>query len=141
MSESDEDLGLGGEIAGPGDMADPQAIVRDKIPADIWAKYEIFSYRNAAVILAESCRAEFADLLETLRRFHITTELIRRAGGNESEIPKLFSAMLRPNKWFETTVQGDLLIRQVWREPAASGRPAMERRSREFFARKISRRP
>ncbi len=119
---------------GPGDAADPADLVRQKIPADIFHKYEVFSYRNAAVILAESRRVEFEEILAALRNFTITTDLIRKAGGNESEIPKLFSAWLRPQAWHETMIQGDLLVRLNWREQVAvrSGKPVMEKQSREI---------
>ena len=38
----------------PSHIADPQEIVRSKIPADILDRYEVYSYRNAAVILSEA---------------------------------------------------------------------------------------
>lgn len=117
--------------AAPSETGDPPEIVRQKIPADIFEKYEIFSYRNAAVILAETRKAEFDEILEALRGFTITSEQIRKAGGNESEIPKLLSASLRPKGWHETIVQGDLLIRLLWREQTGTrrGRPTFEKRS------------
>ncbi len=140
MTEDNDDLdnGLvapGSDVAaGPGESADPAAIVAQKIPADIFHKYEVFSFRNAAVILSETRREEFSELLEALRAFSITTTLIRRAGGNESEIPKLLSASLRPKGWFETIVQGDLLVRLSWREQIGvkKAKPVTEIRSREI---------
>src|SRR5687767_3711021 len=78
----------------PGDAADPQALVDSKVPADIRKKYDVVSYRNAAVILSESRRAEFDEILAALRGFQITTKMIRTAGGNESDIPKIFSQAL-----------------------------------------------
>jgi Restriction endonuclease BglII len=135
----DEDIELVEEAsdiaAVPGDMADPAWVVSNKIPADILEKYEIHSYRNAAVILSETRRTEFDEILAALRQFTITTELIRKAGGNESDIPKQLSAYLRPCGWFETMVQGDLLITQTWREPVReliSGKLRMEKRTREI---------
>ena len=41
------------DIAAPNDTADPQEIVDRKVPKAIRDKYEVISYRNAAVILAE----------------------------------------------------------------------------------------
>lgn len=98
------------EVAGPGEAADPSWLVERKVPADLRAKYEIHSYRSAATILAESHRELFDELCEALRRFSITTSMIRTAGGNESDIPKLLSAYLRPLGWNETIIQGDLLV-------------------------------
>ena len=130
-----------GELAGPtedvaaapSDTADAADIVRSKIPADIFKKYEIFSYRNAAVILSETRKLEFQEILEALRGFSITSDLIRKAGGNESDIPKLLSANLRPKGWYETIVQGDLLVRLRWREQIGikRGKPVFEARSSE----------
>ncbi len=118
----------------PGESADPAEIVAQKIPADIFHKYEVFSFRNAAVILSETRRDEFEEILEALRGFSITSKLIRTAGGNESEIPKLLSASLRPKGWHETMVQGDLLVRLSWREQIATkkAKPVTEIRSREI---------
>lgn len=71
----------------PNEAADPPALVQAHVPADILDKYEVHSYRNAALILAGAHRPEFDELLEALRRFRITTTMIRTAGGNESETP------------------------------------------------------
>jgi hypothetical protein len=71
----------------PSEAADPADIVRRKIPADLLDKFEAFSYRSAAVILSETHEPEFEEIIEALRGFTITSDLIRRAGGNESEIP------------------------------------------------------
>lgn len=100
----------------PGDKADPAHLVESRIPQDIRDRYEIHSYRSAALILSENHPEAFADLLIALREFSITTDMIRRAGGNESQIPKLFSNMLRPRGWHETSIQGDLLVTISWRE-------------------------
>lgn len=119
----------------PNDAADPQELVDAKIPLDIREKYELLSYRNAAVILRESRHAEFDELLKALRTFSISTNMIRRAGGNESDIPKLFTAALRPTEWYETIIQGDLLVRLTWRRQVGKtkrGKPIFESQSREI---------
>lgn len=51
----------------PTDTGDPLSIVEAKIPQDIRERYEVFSYRNAAVILSETRKVEFDDLLKALR--------------------------------------------------------------------------
>lgn len=119
----------------PSDAADPQSIVDAKIPADIRAKYDVISYRNAAVILAESRKAEFDEILKALRDFTITTSMIRTAGGNESDIPKLLSEHLRPKRWFETVISGDLVVKLAWREQVRTtraGKPVFEERTSEI---------
>ena len=118
----------------PADTGDPVYIVEAKIPLDIRERYEVFSYRNAAVILSETRKAEFDDLLKALREFKITKKMIRTAGGNESEIPKLLSATLRPLGWHETIVQGDLVVKMSWHEQIGTkkGKPIFEKHSREL---------
>ena len=59
--------GLSDDVAlAPNEAADPQSIVDLKVPQDIRDKYEIISYRNAAVILAETRQAQYAEVLEAL---------------------------------------------------------------------------
>lgn len=101
----------------PNENADPQGIVDSKVPQSIRDKYEVFSYRNAAVILAEARQQEFAEIVTALEAFKITTEMIRTAGGNESDIPKEFNKTLRPKGWHETIISADLYVTLSWREP------------------------
>lgn len=123
----------------PGLSADPITLVRSKIPERILAKYEVHSYRSAIAVLSESNRGEFEDILTALDTFSLTTEMIRKPGGNESEIPKHFSAILRPNGWNETAVQGDLLVRKRWKEYAGlrAGKAFYDVQSDEYFREKF----
>lgn len=41
----------------------------------------------------------------------ITRTEIGTPGGNESPIPKKFSALIRPYGWYEARIQGDLIVR------------------------------
>ena len=105
-----------------------------EIPPDIREKYELLSYRNAAVILSETRRSEFEELLDALRSFMISVDMIRKAGGNESDIPKMLAASLRPRGWHETIIQGDLVVRLTWREQTGTnkkGKPKFEIKKRE----------
>jgi hypothetical protein len=118
----------------PSDVADPQSIIEAKIPEDIRKKYQLLSYRNAAVILSETRRAAFDELLDALRTFTVSTDMIRRAGGNESDMPKLFTASLRPRGWFETIIQGDLVVRLSWRRQIGvtkKGKPKFKTETQE----------
>jgi len=87
--------------------------IDDFIPKDIQELYEVHNYRNAAQVLATGCAAEFQELLEGLRTFRLTIADIRKAGGNESDIPKRISGLLRDKGWRETRIKGDLLITKV----------------------------
>lgn len=125
MAEEDdfEDQVSAGEIAdAPAEGGDPQWLVDAKIPADLREKYEVYSYRSAATILAESHPEEFAELCEALREFSITRTMIRTAGGNESDIPKLLSAKLRPKGWYETIIRGDLIVELISRVQVGTDR-------------------
>lgn len=141
-AEDDEEEDLIDEVGrndialNPTDAADPQAIVDAKIPADIREKYEVYSYRSAAVILSDSRPEEFGDLLDALRKFSITKSMIRTAGGNESEIPKILSPMLRPKGWHETVIRGDLKVSLLWKEfkgQTKAGKAQFKPMSREIL--------
>ena len=113
--------------------ADPKEIVERKIPPDILEKYEVYSYKNAAVILSEVRQAEFAEICEALRAFKIDRATLRKAGGNESDIPKEFNRTLRPNGWYETIIRADLHVSLLWAEPVgvtSKGKIKNEKRSR-----------
>lgn len=113
----DAEEGGADSTAAPNEVADSPDAVARYIPADILARYEIYSYRSAALILSEAFPQEFAELMDALRGFKISTTIISTAGGNESEVPKLISKLLRPHGWHETTIQADLLVKLLWREP------------------------
>lgn len=127
----------------PNDLADPAELVRRKLPASIFEKYEVYSYRNAAVILSETRKAEFDEILAALESFTLTTTQIRMPGGNRSDIPKAFSSMLTPLGWHETIIRGDLHVRLTWAEEVAAkerrGRPStiVEKRSREVVRKRF----
>ncbi|MHB1642549.1 MAG: BglII/BstYI family type II restriction endonuclease [Acidithiobacillus sp.] len=80
------------------------------IPEDIAKKYEIHNFRHAAEILGTSCESDFIEILNALRAFQITTADIMASGGNESNIPKIVSRLMRPAGWFEARIHGDLLV-------------------------------
>lgn len=104
----------------PGLVSDSKQHVEAVVPGDITEKYEVHSYRNAAIVLAQTHRELFSELVEMLRSFSITTDDIRRPGGNESVIVKKVSEKLRQSSWHETSISGDLSVRLSWREPSSS---------------------
>jgi hypothetical protein len=119
----------------PSETGDPVDVVERAVPEDIRERYEVHSYRNAAVILSQAKPAEFDDLLTALRAFRITTTMIRTAGGNESDIPKQLSATLRARGWYETIVRGDLHVKMLWKEPAGvdgNGKPQFTKKMKEI---------
>lgn len=139
MTSSDDLEGTGLEeelddAAQSARFADHQDLVDARIPDDLRKKYEFYSYKNAAVILAETKPQEWAELLDALRAFTIDTKVLRSAGGNESEVPKRINSLLRPKNWHETVIRGDLLVHLLWKEPIGfykSGKVKFEKRQSE----------
>jgi CRISPR-associated protein Csd2 len=72
---------------------------QDYIPREVQNLYEIRDYHHSASILANEFRGEFKEVCKALSEFRITTADILAKGGNESAIPKKFSAILRPMEW------------------------------------------
>ncbi|MHB1086003.1 MAG: BglII/BstYI family type II restriction endonuclease [Thiobacillus sp.] len=95
----------------PGPNADDVADVERYISAEVRSLYDVYSYRHAAAILANSFPDELAQIERALLDFRITVRDIGMPGGNESDMPKKFSRTLRPEGWVETRIQGDLLVR------------------------------
>lgn len=95
----------------PGPNADSPADVERYISAEVRELYDVYSYRHAAAILANSFPDELAEIEAALLAFRITTRDIGTPGGNESVMPKKFSRTLRPAGWVESRIQGDLLVR------------------------------
>lgn len=85
-------------------------LLTDYLPAEFLELYEVHNYRHAAEVLATGCPEEFAELIGALSQFRITTADILAKGGNESQIPKRLSSLLRPLHWFETRIRGDLVV-------------------------------
>lgn len=97
----------------PGSNADQPESIERYISAKVRSLYEIHSYRHAAAILANSHSEELAQIERALLSFRITKREIGMPGGNESEMPKKFSRVLRPEGWVETRLQGDLVVRSL----------------------------
>jgi Restriction endonuclease BglII. len=124
-----------GEVAErPSVGADTEESVRAILPPILFEKYRVASYRKAAAILKHGLPDEFAEVIEALSRFEITTEMIRRPGGNESEIPRVVAALLRHRGWHETTISGDLKITRKWRvfQVDGRGRPFSETKETSY---------
>jgi len=83
---------------------------QDYIPENIQQRYEVRDYHHAATILANDFRGECKEVCGALLGFQITTSDITAKGGNESAIPKKFSAILRPLGWKEEKLQANLVI-------------------------------
>jgi len=95
----------------PGPNADAEDEVSKHISGEVLELYDVYSYRHAAAIMKTSFPDELEEIEQALLDFEITIKDIATPGGNESIIPKKFSSTLRPHNWYETRIQGDLVIR------------------------------
>ncbi len=90
---------------------------KDSVLSDIFTpefleRYEVHSYRNASRILASACADELKELVDTLTQFQIRTVDIVTPGGNKSLIAKSMDKLLFPKGWYESRIQGDLIVRK-----------------------------
>lgn len=104
----------------PAPLSIPVITARDPdlsglFPAGFEDLYEVHSYRNAASILATSCKGEFREIVDTLMGFRIPTEDIVAAGGNKSKIAIGMEQKLKPLGWLETRIVGHLLVTRITR--------------------------
>jgi CRISPR-associated protein Csd2 len=104
--EIQDDIALG-----PAANADTDEEVRQNIRREVTELYDTYSYRHCAAIVKNSFPSELTEIENALLAFRLTCYDIAIPGGNESVIPKKLSAMLRPTNWYETRIQGDLVIR------------------------------
>ncbi len=92
--------------------ADLRAVVEPHFPENLLSKFEIFSYRNAASILATSFPAQFQQILNALDRFSISRTMIRTPGGSKGPIAKYVDTLFtESNGWRETRISADLHVK------------------------------
>ena len=83
------------------------------IPEDISELYEIQDSKHAAAILSKEFPVEFDEICQALRLFRFTTDDLLTGGGNESNIPKIFSDLLRPLNWTDKNLEAELNVYEV----------------------------
>lgn len=109
--ELDVDLASNEISLQPGPNADSKRDIEKYISKEVRDLYDVYSYGHAAAILANSFSDELKEIELALLAFRITPRDIGFPGGNESDIPKKFSKVLRPAHWIETRLQGDLQVK------------------------------
>jgi CRISPR-associated protein Csd2 len=80
------------------------------LPRRIRELYECYDYRHALAILVGDFPGSFREVCDVLAEFRLTNEMIRKPGGNESEIPRVFSTQLRPRGWKEWELTAKVII-------------------------------
>lgn len=81
-------------------------------------KFEFYSYGHAINILHESFPEEWEEIIECLEKLNLSLADVKKAGGNESPIPKKFDDVLYPYGWREIRISGDLIIKKYPRQVA-----------------------
>ena len=74
------------------------------------SKFEFYNYNHAVEILSQAFSNEFEDIKKALTELSITVDDLKKAGGNETNIPKKFDDVLYPLGWREIRITGDLII-------------------------------
>ncbi|MDO4266784.1 MAG: BglII/BstYI family type II restriction endonuclease [Eubacteriales bacterium] len=90
---------------------------------DLLSKFEFYNYGHALEILHDAFPEEWNELQECLKKLTLTLGDIKKAGGNESPIPKKFDDILYPFGWREIRISGDLTVKKYPRQ-------AVQRRGR-----------
>lgn len=96
--------------------------IRNYISGELLERFEFHNYNHAAEILTQAFPEEWANIVECLTNLRITTEDLRKAGGNETDIPKKFDDVLYPLGWREIKITGDLHIKFYPRRAGQRGR-------------------
>lgn len=103
--ERDDDVSIGRG-------ADAEAVVSSVIPTEVRQKFEIFSYRNAATILASGFPEQFANIVEGLKQFSITKDMIRIPGGSKGPIAKYVDTIFTEDMgWREARITAGLHVK------------------------------
>lgn len=88
------------------------------IPPDLQEKFEFQNYGHALEILTDAFPTEWNEIQDCLRKLQITIDDLKKAGGNESPIPKKFDDVLYPSGWREIRITGDMVVKMYPRQTA-----------------------
>lgn len=87
--------------------------LENHIDEELFGLYEIYDYKHAAAILTKEFPEQYNELLQSLKKFRFTIEDVISLGGNESNIPKKFSEILRPLGWTEKNLSAELNVYEI----------------------------
>ena len=107
---SDDENGEDSQDVSSGKVADPAESLEGIFSEDLRNKFEIFSYRSAASVLAHNFPTQFSQIIEALEEFEITEEMIRTPGGSKGPIAKYVDDLF-PDEWVETRISADLRVK------------------------------
>lgn len=92
--------------------------LQDYVDDELLNKFEFKNYGHALEILSQSYTEEWNDIKNCLNRLKIFVDDIKKAGGNETPIPKKFDEILYPAGWREIRISGDLILKLYPRQIA-----------------------
>jgi CRISPR-associated protein Csd2 len=91
-----------------------QLILRENyINEEINNLYEVYDYKHALTLLKNEFINEYSEIVNSLLKFRFSLTDLLKPGGNETNIPKLFSGILRPQGWREMRLEAELSIYEV----------------------------
>lgn len=96
-----------------GRVADERSILGDVFNPELLEKFEIYSYRSAANVLAHSFPKQFSELISALEKFEITKTMIRTPGGNKGPIASYVDTLFSTDNWAETRISADLNVKLI----------------------------
>ncbi len=88
------------------------------ISPNLLDRFEFHSYGHALEILYDAFPQEWLELQRCLAGIELSLADIKKAGGNESPIPKKFDDLLYPWGWREIRISGDLIVKKYPRQTA-----------------------
>lgn len=92
-----------------------------KMIRELHQLYDVIDYRNALAVLQATHASDFEELISAFLKFRLSLQDIKKGGGNESNIPKKFSALLSDKGWSETSISGDLLVKLKSKKTSGKG--------------------
>ncbi len=111
MTGSDMEDEMGDDVSS-GNGADHTSQVEKLFGSDLCEKFEIFSYRNAAAVLAQGFPEHLSNIVRALNDFTITEEMIRTPGGNKGPVAKYVDSLFAQSAgWQEARITADLHVK------------------------------
>lgn len=84
--------------------------IRNSIPADIAARYEVHEWRNGIAIMTAAHAPEWADILGMLRDFRLLRSDILKPGGRKSDIAEKIDGALTAKGWKEKSFDTRIIV-------------------------------
>lgn len=113
MSDETDEFDVEDAVAvSSGKGSDPAVQTQRFFSDSLAKKFELFSYRNAAAILATNFPSQFESLVAGLNAFEISSEMIRTPGGSKGPIAKYVDTLFpEGDGWQEARISADLHVK------------------------------